>query len=130
MLKPVEKIKCLQDLFGWIEKQDRAGILETGKNYFTVECPNDAAVTVAFNTGDSIDEIIDKTIECFEYFDSNEKFTELWCQEFAVHNHFTPHQFINMLTADEQFLHEMAYMLRKIQFMENYTKALPCSDKI
>jgi hypothetical protein len=127
---PAEKINCIQDLFEWFEKQDCAGILETGDDYFTVECPNDAAVTVDYDTGDSIDKIIDKTIECFEDFDADERFTELWCQEFHAHNHFSPRQFINMLSADEQFLHEMAYILRKSQFMEDYIKALPYSDKI
>jgi hypothetical protein len=125
-----KKFTQVQELLIWLDKQDRIGVLETGKDYFTIQCPNDATVTVDYNTDDSIDEILDKTIERFEDFDVDEEFTEVWCQEFAAQNHFTPRQFINMLSADEQFLHEMAYMLRKSQFMENYIKALPYSDKI
>jgi hypothetical protein len=113
MIKLAEKINSHNDLLEWLDKQDRAGILEAGKDYFTLECPNDAAVTVDYNFDDPIDEIIDKTIERFENFDADEEFTEVWCQEFAAHNNFRPRQFINMLTADEQFLHEMAYTLRK-----------------
>jgi hypothetical protein len=128
MIKSAEKINSLNDLLEWFEKQDCAGVLETGDDYFILECPNDAAITVDYNTDDSIDEIIDKTIERFEYFDADEEFAEVWCQEFAAHNHFSPRQFINMLSADEQFLHEMAYMFRKSQFMENYIKSLPYSN--
>jgi hypothetical protein len=111
-----QRITSIQGLYDLINKIDRAGILESGDDYFIVECPNDANVTVTFNPDDDIDEIIQNTIGTFEDFDADEEFTELWSVEFARHNHFVPTQFISMLNADERFLRKTTFELRKIQF--------------
>ncbi|GHT26155.1 hypothetical protein FACS18942_03090 [Planctomycetales bacterium] len=112
-MKMSAKIQNIEDFQKWIAAHSNFGISEKGDDFFTVECPCDASVSVHFENEDDINEIILKTIERFEDFDADDEFTELWSHEFAEHNHFTPSRFLTMLQSDEKDLHELALELRQ-----------------
>ena len=49
-----------------------------------------------------------------ESFDADERFMELWSNDFAERNRFKPSQFIRMLQEDEKSLKELADKLRMV----------------
>ena len=112
-MKQKNKIKNKEELLDWIEDNFYAYRIEDEEDFFTLQAPRDASVTVCFEKDDDIDEIILKTIERLEDFDADNEFMELWCVDFANHNHFSPSQFIEMLKADERTYNNIAHHLRE-----------------
>jgi hypothetical protein len=89
-MKNIEEITNVTELQEWITAHNNFSTCDVEENAFTVLCPQDLGLTIHFESDEDIDTIIDRTIEVFEDFDADDEFTELWCQEFAEHNHFTP----------------------------------------
>ena len=108
-----KQVSNVEELLDYILEQGFS-IIEAEDNYFTVQCPRDASVTVMYEKGNDIEDIITEAITRFEDFDTDEQFMELWSVEFAEHNHFSPSQFIRMLQEDEASLKKLAYKLRNI----------------
>ena len=108
------EIKNLQELLDWIDNSKICFVSEQEDNYFRIEATNSADVFINLETDDDIENILCSTIELLEKFNTDERFMELWSEEFAEHNHFTPSQFIRMLQEDEASFKELAMELRKL----------------
>jgi hypothetical protein len=73
--------------------------------YVSVEAPNNAV------TGDIIPitattarrDITNRMRDMMWRFDADDEFDELYSPEFMSHNHFTPREFLTMLTEDEEY---------------------------
>jgi hypothetical protein len=113
-METVKQVTNVEELLDYILEQGFS-IIEAEDNYFTVQCPRDASVTVMYEKGNDIEDIIAETITRFEDFDADEQFMELWSVDFAEHNHFKPSQFIRMLQEDEASLKELAGELRGLK---------------
>ena len=112
-MEPTKKITNVAELLDYILEQNFS-VIEAEDNYFTIQCPRDASVTVMYEKDDDIEDIIAETIKRFEDFDADDEFTELWSVEFAEHNHFSPSQFMKMLQEDEKSLRELANKLENV----------------
>jgi hypothetical protein len=109
------RITSLQELIDWIDSGKNCCISEQDDNYFCIEAPNNADISVNIEENDSIEDIVARTIEYLLDFDADERFTELWSADFAKHNGFSPSQFLRMLQEDEASFRKLADNLEKIQ---------------
>ena len=108
------EIENLQQLLDWIDDSKICIVSEKGENYFLVEAPNNNDIYVRYDKCDDIDEIMSKTINRLEKFDTDNEFIELWSKEFAERNNFKPSQFLKMLQEDEVSFKELAEKLENV----------------
>lgn len=75
----------------------------------TIEAPNHTTLTIEFNKDMIVNMLCNDFKKTYiqEYakrisdFDVSTEFNELWSQEFAIHNSFTPKEFIEILETDK-----------------------------
>ncbi len=108
------EIENLQQLFDWINNSKQCYVVEEEKDFFQISAPNNAEIFVNIEKEDEIDDIISRTIERLQDFDTDERFMELWSKDFANHNHFKPSQFLKMLQEDEASFKELARKLEDV----------------
>ena len=108
------QITNIEELIDWITFTHRCFSVDIEDNGLYIQAPNNAGIFISIEKDDDIDDIISRTIERFEDFDTDEQFMELWSKDFAEHNHFKPSQFIRMLQEDEKSFHNLAKKLRRM----------------
>ncbi|MDR0574317.1 MAG: hypothetical protein LBG96_09865 [Tannerella sp.] len=102
------KITSLQELIEWVDSRERCYVSEQDDDYFCIEAPNNADISVNIEEDDTIEDIVARTIEHLRDFEADERFTEWWSADFAKHNGFSPSQFLRMLQEDEASFRELA----------------------
>ena len=109
-----KQITNIEELVDWITSTHRCFGVDIEDNGLYIQAPNNSDVFVNIETDDDIEDIIFRTIERFEDFDTDEQFMELWSVDFAEHNRFSPSQFLRMLQEDEENFRYLARELRKL----------------
>jgi hypothetical protein len=94
-----KQITNVEELVDWITTTHR------------VQAPNNADVFINIKKDDNIDDIIFRTIERFEDFDIDERFTELWDKNYP----YSPSQFLRILKEDEENFRELAEKLAELK---------------
>jgi len=110
----MNEITNIKELADWIYNNGDVSCPHIDDNSIYFQGTWNSSITIDFETSETIDDIISKTINTLETFDADNEFMELWNTDFAKRNQFKPSQFLKMLQEDEASFKELAGKLEDV----------------